>query len=300
MLSECMTLMNMTKVATPLTITSTIARTWPFICHRSRHSFLSRVFIKSCITEKRRAMIVSPSQFSRRLSLRVPHHFRDKSVAQVHDSVGHVCDIDIVGDDYRGGPELAVDPLKGFEYHHAGPGIEGARRLVAEHDLRVFRDGARYRDALLLAARELCREMVEPVRETDDGEGLLGFHGITRDLCHHRDILPRCEAWDQVIELEHETNMEPAVLRELLLRGPSEVFAAVSHLPLRCRVESAQDVQERGLPASRRTQQHNELAGQELEVHAAQGVHPHLAHLVDLGQAADSENRDRGRGRREG
>ena len=71
----------------------------------------------------------------------------------------------IVRDHDGRGPELAVDALERLEDHNAGGDVERAGRLVTQEHVRPLRDRAGDRDALLLAARELRREVIEPVIE---------------------------------------------------------------------------------------------------------------------------------------
>ena len=59
----------------------------------------------------------------------------------------------------------------------AGLGIQVAGRLVGQQDGRVGGQGACNRDALALAARELIRQVVEAVGETDEGEQLARAFG---------------------------------------------------------------------------------------------------------------------------
>ncbi|OGA48064.1 MAG: hypothetical protein A3F74_14405 [Betaproteobacteria bacterium RIFCSPLOWO2_12_FULL_62_58] len=58
------------------------------------------------------------------------------------------------------------------------------------------------------------------------------------------------------------------------------------HLARSRRIEPAENVQERGLAAARRSEQHDELTRTDPEIHAAQRVHLGRAHTVDLGEAA--------------
>ena len=58
--------------------------------------------------------------------------------------------------------------------------VERAGRLVAQQHVGPLGDGARDRHALLLAARELRREMVEPLIEADQAQRLLRRHRIGR------------------------------------------------------------------------------------------------------------------------
>ena len=72
---------------------------------------------------------------------------------------------------------------------HAGGHIERAGRLVTEQHRRPLGDGARDRDALLLAAGELCREVMRPLAEAHQLQCFLRRHGIRRDLRHQLDVL---------------------------------------------------------------------------------------------------------------
>ncbi len=68
------------------------------------------------------------------------------------------------------------------------------------------------------------------------------------------------------------------------------------------RVETAEDVEQGGLAAARRAEQHDHFAGPQFEVHAAQRVHFDFARAVDLAEVARAEHcplRTRGRHDRE-
>jgi hypothetical protein len=116
------------------------------------------------------------------------------------------------------------------------------------------------------------------------------WHGIGRDLGDDGDVLLRRQAGDQVVELEHEAHMLTPKRGELRIIGAGQVFAVVPDVTGRRHVQPAQDVQQRGLAAARRPQQHDELARIQHQIHAAQRVHLHLAHAVDLGQALGPED----------
>ena len=66
--------------------------------------------------------------------------------------------------------ELPVEPLEQVEDLVGRLAVEVAGGLVGEQQRRVGDDRARDRDALLLAARELARVVVEAVAEPDDLE----------------------------------------------------------------------------------------------------------------------------------
>ena len=74
-------------------------------------------------------------------------------------------------------------------------GVERRRGLVKEHDVRVHRQGAGDRHALLLTARELARHKVDALGKTDLGQlldgNLLGLFLAALEyllLCEH-DVL---------------------------------------------------------------------------------------------------------------
>ena len=60
----------------------------------------------------------------------------------------------------------------------AGLEVERAGRLVAQQDVRPLGDGARDGDALLLAAGQLRREVVQAVAEADQVERLVRRHRV--------------------------------------------------------------------------------------------------------------------------
>ena len=196
-----------------------------------------------------------------------------------------------MGDDGRGRTELAVDPLEDLEDEPPGLEIEGAGGLVAEEDVGTLRHGAGDGDALLLAARELGREVVEAVAEADEPERVGGVERVLGDVRHERDVLARREARDQVVELEDEPDVLAAVRGEERVVLAREVVIGVVDVAGRRHVEPAQDVEQRRLPAPGGAEQRDELAGVELEVDAAERDHVDLAHAVDLRDAAGTQDR---------
>jgi len=97
------------------------------------------------------------------------------------------------------------------------------------------------------------------------------------------------QAGDPVVELEHEPDVLAPEPRQRLVVGRGEVVVQIQQLPARGRVEAAEDVQQGRLAAARCAEQDDELAGGEIQIHLAQGVHFDLAHLVHLAHAAYAE-----------
>ena len=99
-------------------------------------------------------------------------------------------------------------------------GVQVAGRLVGEDDLRIIRERARQRDALLLAAGKLRRIVVRAAGQSDLLEQLLGPRprvGDAGDLHRHRDVLVGGQRRDQVKELEDEADLFAAQLRQRVL-----------------------------------------------------------------------------------
>lgn len=67
--------------------------------------------------------------------------------------------------------------------------------------------------------------------------------------------------------------MAPSVLRQLALVGGAQVLRAEQDLARACRIESAEDIEQRRFAASRGAQQHNNFAAHNFQVDFPQGPH---------------------------
>ena len=83
-------------------------------------------------------------------------------------------EVHVVRRDQGGEPRGAHDRDQGLEDVAGGVRIEVAGRLVGEQKARRVGDGAGDGDALLLAARQLRRPVVEPLAEAEKDEELPG------------------------------------------------------------------------------------------------------------------------------
>ena len=256
----------------------------------------------------RRHLLLGEGEVAQQLAIEGPHQRTscrgqparvaldgdDPSIGQPQHPVGHPRDGRVVRDDHRGRAELCVDARDHLQDDLPGLVVEGPGRLVAEQDIGALGDRARHRDALLLAARQLGREVVEPVREPDQRERVRRVHRIGRDVGHQRDVLARGEARDQIVELEHEADVLAPEARQLRLVRAAEVVVEEVGLAARRDVESAQDVQQGRLAAARGPQEHDELRGVDVEIDPAQRVHLDLAEPVHLREAARDQHRRSG------
>ena len=191
----------------------------------------------------------------------------------------------IVGDQHGGCGELAVDPHNRLQYKASGLMIQGAGGLIAEQQLWPLDDRARDGDPLLLPARELCRKVVESLRESNPGERVLRLHRVSSDFGHERNILAHRQTRNQIVELKYEPNVFSAKARQLGLASMSEIVVVPERTATGGRIEASQNVS--GAPTSRcRTgQQDDQLSGIDVQIDLGQRVHRDLTHHVVLGKA---------------
>ena len=162
---------------------------------------------------------------------------------------------EVVRDEHDRRPRFAVERLEQLDDARAGVAVEIAGRLVGEEDARRVGERARDGDALLLAAGELRREVIEPVAEPDAREQLARARAgaaVAAQLERHLHVLERGERRDQLKALEDESNFLAAQPRALVLVHRGEVGVVEQHLAARRRVESGEQAEERRLAAARR------------------------------------------------
>ncbi len=149
--------------------------------------------------------------------------------------------------------ERTIDLVDDFEDLDAGLEVERTGGLVAKQDLRLLGDGACDRDALLLAAGELRRKVIHSLAQTDQVESFPGVERVPRDLGDQCNVLAGREARHEVVELENEPDVIAPELRELVLAFCPDVAALVENLAGGRHIERAENVEQRGLPTTRRT-----------------------------------------------
>jgi|GEM_PF-2282218 len=198
----------------------------------------------------------------------------------------------IVGDHDDGGA-LAVDFLDQLHHPARHRGIEVAGGLVSQQQARAAGQRTRDGHALLLAAGEFGRVVLEARRQTHALQrrqralaALAAGHVAV--VQRHLDVVQHVEVGDQVEGLEHETDLLVAQARALVVvhavhvDAIEQVFAAGEIL------QQPGDGQERGLARARRPGDGDELALVDLEREAAQGVGLdgfgaiHLGHFAHL------------------
>src|SRR5205823_5679611 len=152
------------------------------------------------------------------------------------------------------------------EGHHfdAGARVERAGRLVGQDDARAIHDRAGDGDALLLAARELVRMMLEARAEADPFErfyrALFAFAAADAGVDERElDVLDRARAGEQVEVLEDEAEEVIARFGELAFVHARD-FATGEEIAAAGRaIEAADHVHQRRFAGARRAHDGDEL-----------------------------------------
>src|SRR6266508_2797920 len=117
--------------------------------------------------------------------------------------------------DHQHGHALMGEVAHDVEHLADHLGVEGAGGLIEQHDLRIHRQGAGDRDALLLAAGEPDRVLIGLLGDADllqEGLRFLSRGGLRHAADLHRrqhDVLGRGEVGEQVERLEDHPHVAP-------------------------------------------------------------------------------------------
>ena len=235
----------------------------------------------------------------RHLSLR---HALDQPVAKMHHGAREARHLGLVRDHQHGDSAIAVEPRQQFHDLERAFGVEIAGRLVGEQHVGVGDDGARDRDALLLAARQLGGRVARPIDQPDLIEGREGG-GPPRAFViaaieqGQLDILECGGARQQVEPLEDEAQIAPSQQRALVAAEALDMMASEQEAAGGRHVEAAEDVHRRRFARSRRAHHGHEVARSDIEIDALQRLERGLAAAEAFG---DADQPDQGIGRRSG
>ena len=172
----------------------------------------------------------------------------------------------------------------------AGSRIEVCRRLVGQYQRRTVHERARDRDALALAAGELARTASVLVGEADalhelvDPGAALGPAGRAEQE-GILDVLACGQHGHEVEGLEDEAEAIAPDGREPPGRQMGNAQLTEPDLAAVGTIEAPDQVQQRGLPAARRTGERHELAGSDRERYVADGRYRRGAEPVTLADA---------------
>jgi hypothetical protein len=118
-------------------------------------------------------------------------------------------EVHVVRDQHQGRAGFAVQLEQQAAYRFGRVVVQVAGRLVGQQQPGPVHQRAGNRHALLLAAGELARVVVQPGPEPDPPQQHLGTGvgiGLVRQLQRQRDVVERAQAGQQVKGLEHDAD----------------------------------------------------------------------------------------------
>jgi hypothetical protein len=192
------------------------------------------------------------------------------AVAQEDDALRYRCGPRVMGDDDHrlalGAIQVAQEP----EHLRARARVQVARRLVGQDELGIGEERPGDRDPLLLASRELRRQVIGAVRQPDPVQQ--GRCALARcvvraagDERGKEHVLLSAQRGQQVEELKHEADAVTPKAGEPRVAEAVVALAGQDDLPRRGRFEGPEEVQHRRLARAGRPHDRDHLAATDLE-----------------------------------
>ena len=186
-------------------------------------------------------------------------------------------------DDHDRHTLLPAGVLQELEDLLAGHIVERAGRLVAEQELRIFRQRAGDGDALLLAAGELTGEVVRARGQADFVQDRRCVERVFTDLRRELDVFKRRQVADEVIELEDKADVVAAIGRELAGVEAAHARPVDRDGAARAGVHAAEHVEDRRLARARGADDDAEFTLFDRKADVVHRANFDLSAVVDLG-----------------
>ena len=166
---------------------------------------------------------------------------------------------------------LAVQAVENLHHLVAHLAVEVPGRLIGEEDAGAANDRAGDRDALLLAARELGREVTgsrdeRPTRSSAASAAAGARDAPSADKQRQLDVVDHREIAQQVELLKDEADLavaQPGQRAVAMAVDPRAVELDLARARL---VEQADEIEQRALAAARRAHHRNKLALGDVEI----------------------------------
>ena len=223
-----------------------------------------------------------------------PAPYSNMPVVEPHDAIHLRREPLVVRGDQRGAA-LAADEGQEFGEHAVRRSfVEVAGRFVGEHQRRAVGERAGDRDALLLAARQFGRAVVETLAEPERAEQAVGaFDGLrarcAADHLRQHDILARVEIGQQVVELVDEAQGVAAQRGAPVIVEARGFLAGDTDRAFEPAFEQPDRLEQGRLARPRRPEQRDDLARLDRQADPAQDMDGDIALRERALEVADVE-----------
>ena len=208
------------------------------------------------------------------------------------DTPGFFYHTGIVGGKDEGDLLLPVQLFHDVEQVLGGVGVEVGGGFVGQDEFGLGGQGAGHGDALLLSSRELAGAAVEAVAQAHGLQQLYGpfrafGFGPALQVHDKLHVLQGREHRQQVVGLKDKTDVMQPEVNDLTGFQRPQIGAVDDHRAGGGPVQTAQEVQESGLPRAGRSYHGGELAFFKSEVDVIHGRDLYLGAVVDLHEVFD-------------
>jgi hypothetical protein len=177
-----------------------------------------------------------------------------------------------VGDEQGGGAHVDLDPADLVAELDPDLGVEGRERLVEQQHGGLDRERAGQRDPLLLAAGQLVGVAVLLGPQSDQVQHVAGAGAAlgarpAAQLEPEGHVVEHGQVREQAVGLEHHAHVA------LVGGHVGQVLAADPNRPGVRLLQTGEDAQRGRLATARGSEEHDELAGVQVQVQPVEGVH---------------------------
>ena len=218
----------------------------------------------------------------------------DPAVGKVDDAVGVLLrQVGVVGD--HDDQAVAGDLLEDLHDLHAGLAVQRAGGLVGQHDLRIIDQSAGDGHALHLAAAHFAGLLIELIRQAHalqrPGGALPALlRADAADGQRQFNIGQHVLMRDQVIALEHKAHRMIAVAVPILVGVLAGGAILDDQIALGIAVQPADDIEQGGFAAARRTENGHKLVFAEGNIDPLQGVYGKFTGNIILADVLEREH----------
>ena len=186
---------------------------------------------------------------------RIFSEFFENTVAEDEAAVGACGEIEVVRDEEQGGVLLAANIDDELHNRFARALVEVARRLVRQNQRRAVDERSRDGNALTFAAGKFCRQVRHAFGESDACEQFFRLiaglaHRRSRDARGEQDVFERRQLGNEVKKLENVADEFGSGFGEEGVPALGDALAVPEKLAGIRRVETAENLQERGFPGA--------------------------------------------------